>query len=83
MELYQTHGRIVRESHELFAEVAWLQVMHGQGLRAHSYHPLADLPSESQVEEYLTSVKSIVSRCVDVMPEHSAYIARHCAASPI
>jgi tryptophan halogenase len=82
MELYQSHGRIFREGYELFADRAWLQVMHGQGLRARSYHPLADLPGESQLEEYLASVKGIVSRCVDVMPEHAAYIAKYCAARP-
>jgi hypothetical protein len=80
---YAEIGARLREGHELFADIAWMQVMHGQGLRARSYHPLADLPSESQVEEYLTTVKGIVSRCVDVMPAHSAYIARHCAADPI
>jgi tryptophan halogenase len=83
MALYQSHGRIIREGHELFAEVAWLQVMHGQGLRARSYHPLADLPSETEVEDYLVSVKGIVARCVDVMPDHAAYIARHCRANPV
>ena len=82
MELYESHGRIFREAYELFADMAWLQVMHGQGLRARSYHPLADLPSESQVEEYLASVKNIVARCVDVMPDHGAFIAQQCAASP-
>ena len=63
--------------------MAWLQVMHGQGLRAQSYHPLADLPNEGDVEQYLASVKGIVSRCVDVMPDHAAYIAKHCAATPL
>ena len=53
MDLYRSHGRIFREGYELFADMAWLQVMHGQGIRAESYHPLADLPSEAQVEEYL------------------------------
>jgi tryptophan halogenase len=80
MDLYQTHGRIFREGHELFADMAWLQVMHGQGLRARSYHPLADLPSEREVEEYLASVKGIVARCVDVMPDHEAFVTKHCAA---
>jgi tryptophan halogenase len=80
MDLYQTHGRIFREGHELFSDLAWLQVMHGQGLRARSYHPLADLPGEREVEQYLASVKGIVARCVDVMPDHAAFIAKHCAA---
>ena len=33
MALYRSHGRIVRENMELFAEVGWLQVLHGQGIK--------------------------------------------------
>ena len=82
MDLYRSHGRVFREGNELFSDVAWLQVMHGQGVRTDSYHPLADLPTENQAAEYLASVQGIISRCVDVMPDHAVYIAKHCAAQP-
>lgn len=81
MDLFRAHGRIVRTDDELFAEVAWLQVMQGQNLVPERYHPLADLQSEADTVEYLESVRSVIAKCVDVMPDHAAYIAKNCAAA--
>lgn len=81
MDLYRAHGRIVRTDDELFAEVAWLQVMQGQNLVPERYHPLADLQSEADTLEYLESVRGVIAKCVDVMPDHAAYIAKNCAAA--
>lgn len=80
MALYRSHGRIVRENNELFAEVAWLQVMHGQGLRAQGYHPLVDLIGEDEIREYLEGVRGVIAKCAQVMPGHAEFIARQCAA---
>jgi hypothetical protein len=44
--------------------------MHGQSLRAHGHHPLASLVTEPEVAEYL-----------QVMPNHTEFVARDCAAS--
>ncbi len=78
--LYRRHGRIFREASELFAEVGWLQVMHGQGLEAEGYNPLVDVYSEREIGEFLEGIRSVIGKCVDVMPAHAAYIAQHCAA---
>jgi tryptophan 7-halogenase len=83
MALYQNYGRIVREGGELFAEVAWLQVLEGQGLKPRSHHPLADLIPTEETAEYLHSVRSVVAQCVGVMPTHAQYLAQHCAAPPV
>ncbi|MDP1899588.1 MAG: tryptophan 7-halogenase [Rubrivivax sp.] len=80
MALYRSHGRIVREAGELFAEVAWLQVLHGQGLQAQGYHPLVDLIAEPEIVEYLQSIRGVIAQCVEVMPTHAEYIERHCRA---
>lgn len=78
MDLYRASGRIVRFNNELFSEVAWLQVMAGQNVEAQSYHPLADLQSDADTAEYLTSVRDVIGKCVDIMPDHATYIAEHC-----
>ena len=80
MELYQSRGRLLRIDKELFAEVAWLQVMQGQNLVTEGYSPLVDLHSEADIHEYMESVREVIGKCVDVMPDHAAYIAKHCAA---
>ena len=80
MALWQTHGRIVRENNELFAEVAWMQVMLGQNLMPQGYHPMVDALDESAIRDYLQGVRDLIGRCADVMPDHADYIAQHCRA---
>lgn len=80
MDLFKTSGRLLRVDNELFAEVGWLQVLEGQNLKADSYHSLVDLQSEADIIEYMESVREVIAKCVDVMPDHAAYIAHHCAA---
>jgi len=80
MELFRSRGRIFRFNNELFTEVGWLQVMVGQNLHPEQHHPLADLQDEKDIHEYLESVADVIRKCVDVMPEHAAYIAANCAA---
>jgi tryptophan halogenase len=81
MELYRSHGRLLRIDDELFAELAWLQVMQGQNLVPQGYHPLVDLQSEADTQDYLESVREVIAKCVEVMPDHGAYIAKNCAAT--
>ncbi len=80
IELFQSRGKIVRVDNELFAETGWFQVMQGQNLVPQGYHPLADLQAESDTVDYLDSVRAVIRKCVEVMPDHAAYIARHCAS---
>jgi tryptophan halogenase len=80
IDLYQAHGRLFRFNNELFTEVGWLQVMEGQNLRPARHHPLAALQDVRDTEEYLENVRAVIGKCVDVMPDHAAYIARNCTA---
>jgi tryptophan halogenase len=75
MDLYPSRGRIVRDNNELFAEVGWLQVLHGQGIKAGGYHPLVDLLTEQEVGAYLEEIAGVVRKCVNVMPTHRDCIA--------
>jgi tryptophan halogenase len=75
MELYRSRGRIVRDNNELFAEVGWLQVLHGQGIKAGGYHPLVDLLGEQEVGAYLEEIAGVVKKCVGVMPAHRDFVA--------
>jgi tryptophan halogenase len=81
MDLYSSNGRVFREGLELFAEVSWVQVMHGQGLRPRGYHPLVDLRPKDEIVAFLGDIQNVIGKCVDVMPTHAEYIAKHCAAA--
>ena len=80
MALWQGRGRLVRIDDELFTEVGWLQVLHGQGIAARGYHPLVDLLGEADVAAHLARISGVVGKCVDVMPTHQAFIAAVVAA---
>ncbi len=80
MDLFRRHGRIFREGLELFTPVGWLQVMLGQGLRPEGYDPLVDVFDERAILDFLSGIEEVIGKCVDVMPAHADFIARHCAA---
>jgi len=80
IELYKENGRIFREDNELFNETSWLAVMHGQGLRPKSYHPVADVLSDEEVALRLTDIYNSVVKSADYMPTHIDYIRKNCEA---
>lgn len=80
IELFQSHGRIYREHDEMFTVMSWLQVMHGQGLRAKSYHPMVDEMPTEELQSFIKNVEDVISRCVDYMPDHQSYVDKVCLA---
>jgi tryptophan 7-halogenase len=78
LDLYRSHGRVVRRDNELFSEVGWIQVMEGQNLVPQRHHPLAELQDEQATADYLEGVREVIGKCVAFMPDHAAYIAEHC-----
>jgi tryptophan halogenase len=80
INLYRNYGRVFREGNELFAKPSWLQVMHGQRIRAKSYHPLTDVLTEKEIADYLDEVAGVIDHCIGLMPSHEKFIAEHCAA---
>jgi tryptophan halogenase len=82
MELFRDSGRFYREPDEMFALTSWVQVMLGQHIEPTRYHPLVDALSEAQLEEFVGGVRRVIANCVEAMPPHEAFIARHCQAAP-
>ena len=82
IDLFAANGRITRFNEELFSEPGWLQVLIGQGLSPRGHHPLADDPSDGELGELLTLLRQAADKLVGTMPDHAAFIARHCAAAP-
>jgi tryptophan halogenase len=83
IDLFRSHGRVYREGSELFMKPSWLQVLHGQRIRPQAYHPLADLLTESEIQDYLEEVEGVIAACTEVMPSHAQFIAEHCAARSV
>ncbi len=80
IRLFQDSGRFFRNADELFAIQSWVQVMMGQHLVPHGYHPAVDLTPEDEVIELVAGVRNVIARCVEAMPPHEQFIARFCPA---
>jgi len=83
LDLFQSHGRILRENEELFPEDSWLQVMHGQGLRARSYSPAVDQRAPDEIADFLNGTQQVIRKCVDAMLTHKEFIRVNCQAAQI
>lgn len=74
MELFRSTGKVFRRSDELFTEIAWQQVMIGQGLVPEDYHPLVNAIDKVQLEEMFRNLKIIIDRAVDKLPSHRQFL---------
>ncbi len=83
IDQYQKNGRIFRFNEELFNDLSWLEVMHGQGLRPRAYHPLVDTLPKEEIAHRLENIRQVIHRSVEYMPSHADFIARHCPAEPL
>ena len=80
IDLFRANGRIHREFDELFTEIAWLQLMIGQGIEPLGYHPLADRVDAGQLERFLGNIQRIIRGEVNKLPAQADFIARNCTA---
>jgi tryptophan halogenase len=80
IQLYRETGKLYREQDDLFAEVAWLQVLTGQGVIPKDYHPLAGALPDDKLAELLENVKAVVQKPLPHLPSHDDFLERYCAS---
>jgi tryptophan halogenase len=78
--LWRACGQIVREDGDLFSDVAWFQVLVGQGVAAEGGHPIAAQPDRNQIAEYLDLLAKLNAREAAQMTDHATYVRQHCTA---
>jgi len=74
IDLFSSSGKVFKGDEQLFAEIAWQQVMIGQGVIPEDYHPIADSISDSQLRGMLQDLKLLVGGSVDTLPRHSDFL---------
>jgi tryptophan halogenase len=42
---------------------------------------LVDLRPKDEIVGFLGDIQNVIGKCVEVMPTHADYIAKHCAAA--
>jgi tryptophan 7-halogenase len=74
IDLFRSHGRILREETELFPVLSWLSVMIGQNITPRRYDPLVDGLDAARIHTRLEELRAAVSDCVEAMPSHWDFI---------
>jgi len=82
IELFRSHGRILREEAELFPVLSWVSVMVGQNVIPRRYDPLVDGLDPRKIQSRLEELRSSVKACVEAMPPHWDFLRSTPPAGP-
>jgi tryptophan halogenase len=74
IELFRSHGRILREDTELFPVISWLSVMVGQNIIPRGYDPLVDSLESHKILAKLAELRQGIRGCVELMPAHWDFV---------
>ncbi len=80
LDLFASSGRFYkRAAAELFRDESWVQVLLGQGF-AMGCDPNAAMVSADVRTEFLADIAEVTADVAASMPDHAAFIERHCRA---
>jgi tryptophan halogenase len=80
---FRTHGMLVADGQELFANPSWIAVYLGQGITPRQAPALSRMRPGVPVAERMAQIAQAMDAAVAAMPEHGEFIARHCPAPPL
>lgn len=78
IDLFRDSARVFKIENELFGEESWIQVMLGQGISPSAYHPMADVMTDRELEDFLKKLRKSMHQLVDKLPSHQAFIDYYC-----
>ncbi len=82
IDLFRLDGRYFRNAEDFFALPSWVQVMLGQRIVPHGYHPIVDTLPADRLEQFVDRTRQEVARAVNAMPDHQVFIDHYCKAMP-
>jgi len=74
LTLFRKTGKVFCQQGDLFTDIAWKQVMIGQGNMPQDHHPLVNSLSSEQIEDLMANLKTLINRTVEKMPSHQDFI---------
>ncbi|WP_197411186.1 tryptophan halogenase family protein [Colwellia sp. TT2012] len=74
IELFKKTGKVFCKPDDLFTEIAWQQVMIGQGNIPEDHHPLVDTLSDEQLSDLMANLKTLINRTVEKLPSHDEFL---------
>jgi tryptophan halogenase len=75
LNLFKHTAKVVRDNDELFAEIAWQQVMIGQGLIPNDYSTITDSLTDEQLTDLFSNLKTLINSTVEKLPSHQEFLA--------
>jgi tryptophan halogenase len=78
IELFQGHGRLLREENEIFPVLSWLAVLVGQQVLPRRADPLVDGVDASRLLARLEQLRASVRESVEIMPTHGDFLQSGC-----
>ena len=83
LELFASSGRFYKQAAaELFRVESWVQVLLGQGF-AMGHDPNAAMVTADVRTSFLSDIEDVNAEVAATMPDHAAFIDRHCKAPPL
>ena len=82
IELFRETAGIFCAPDDLFQLTSWLQVLWGQGVRPRATHPFVEAIAPQDRAGYLQDLRRLLAQAAGQVPDHAAFIAKHCAAMP-
>ena len=78
---FRSHGMLVADERELFANPSWIAVYLGQDIVPQRAPALAEMRGQVPVADRMRAISQAMAEAVDVMPRHEEFISRHCKSS--
>jgi len=74
--LFEQSGKVFTSGSDLFRDIAWQQVMIGQGIIPDDYHPIADTLSDEQVIELMANLDTLIERTITGLMSHQQFLGK-------
>lgn len=81
IQLFKETGRVFKVPNELFGENSWVQVMMGQGLTPNQYHPIVDMMSDEELQQFLHQIEQRAKQMVGQLPSHQEFVQHYCGVA--
>lgn len=82
IELFKGSGRAQNPQEALFKDIAWQQVLIGQGAAPADYHPLVDTLDDRQLEALMQDLRRLIASALAPLPSHQDWLAEACGGEP-
>jgi tryptophan halogenase len=74
LAIFRSSGRVFQDNNELFSDTSWLAVLVGQGIKAGSYHPMADVLPDEETIKRLAHIREVIRTTAGQMPKQQQFL---------